>query len=92
MRVRSLFGALIKLLDDNHLFSCLSPLKNNGDLEDTRIDCGATGRIDEWANLHGRPMESRDMIQYEKRADPKGMSSELPSVMKVLMRRTFPGL
>jgi hypothetical protein len=35
MRVRSLLGALIKLLDDDHLFPSLSPLKNDGDLEMT---------------------------------------------------------
>jgi hypothetical protein len=32
MRVWSLLGALIKLLDDDHLFPCLSPLENDGDL------------------------------------------------------------
>ena len=32
MRVWSLLGSLIKLLDDNHLFPSLSPLENDSDL------------------------------------------------------------
>jgi hypothetical protein len=32
MGVRSLLGAFIKLLDDDHLFPSLSPLENNSDL------------------------------------------------------------
>lgn len=46
--VRSLLGALIPLLDDNHLLPCLSARENDGDFSGL-VDCERSAGAGNWS-------------------------------------------